>query len=128
MPVFEELTIVQYIPTYSSTAGSCNGVMISFGSEAAAQAAEEICTNAGGEWLWQLSYFKQIALKNIDLEIITSFEAGRRAYDDPADPQTFAKGDDFSSETLVTLAGAMGTQIIVDMSLVTFRTLMARNF
>ena len=126
MPVFEELTIVQYIPTYSSTAGSCNGVMISFGSEAAAQAAEEVCTNAGGEWLWQLSYFKQIALKNIDLEIITSFEAGRRAFDDPAG--TYQKGDAYTSETLITLEGASGTQIIVDMSLVTFRTLMARNF
>ena len=138
MPVFEELTIVQYIPTYSDYIGSCppvgmitftNGGSPLFGTstkEENAQAAEEICSNAGSEWLWELSYFKQTALKNIDLEIITSFEAGRRAFDDPGG--TFQKGDSYASETLITLEGASGTQIIVDMSLVTFRTLMARNF
>ena len=135
MPVFEELTIVQYIPTYSDYIGSCPPVgMITFTDdlppgptkEEKAQAAEEICSNAGSEWLWELSYFKQTALKNIDLEIITSFEAGRRAYDDPG--LAFQKGDSYASETLITLEGASGTQIIVDMSLVTFRTLMARNF
>ena len=126
MPVFEELSIVQYIPTYSTTTGSCGGAMFTFGSETLAQAAEEICSNAGSEWLWELSYFKQTALKNIDLEIITSFEAGRRAFDDPGGG--YQKGDSYVSETLITLEGASGTQIIVDMSLVTFRTLMARNF
>mgnify|MGYP006174642163 CR=1 len=131
MPVFEELTIVQYIPNYSTVRGYCDGVNpCDLGqnppdcpSEAIAQAAEEACA---GEWEWDLTYTKQIALKNIDLEIITSFESGRRAFDDPAGG--YQKGDSYASETLITLAGAMSTQIIVDMSLVSFRTLMARNF
>ena len=133
MALFEELPIVEYIPSpvyvnnpnnaaltaaLKNLSGTCNG-------DNTYDDDRPGCDNNGGEWENDFTWSAVTNNKVINLDLITSFQEGIRTFDDPAGAWT--TGDANPAETFITLGG-VNKQFLISQSFNDFRSRMAKLF